>query len=768
MFSENDIAAIVNTRFGIHAVATPLTGEYEHNFLLTDASGVRHILKIAGEEHPGSFFEAQIAMTRHLEAGGMGERFPRYLPNRGGELITHLHWAGRNWYMRLLTFLEGTFWMDTADRPDSLYADLGRFLGRMDHLLGDFAHPAMHRRYLWDISNAAEAEQKISCIADPERRRMVASFLLRFQTEALPAIPALRHAYVHHDANDTNILVQEGTVTGLIDFSDMVYTALINNLAVACTYAMMNHEDPIRVAAFVVSGYHKEYPLELREADLLFFLIGARLCISVTQSAYNATLDTANEHHFVSESSAWDLLYRLIRINPLLAQDQFRKACGFPGCIGEANDHSHLLRERANHLGRNLSLSYAEPLKIIRGTLQYLYDDRGRCFVDCVNNPAHVGHCHPGVVKRIQEQVARLNTNTRYLHDNIVAYAKRLTDLLPPALRVCYFTNSGSEANDLALRIARHYTGQDDIIVLDHAYHGTSTLTMDISPYKFEGKGGFPKRPWVHKAESPDRYRGSFGYDDPDAGVHYAAGVAQIIEDMKNAGREPAAFICETLLGVGGQVPLPPGYLEAVYSYVRGAGGLCIADEVQVGFGRVGACFWGFELQQVVPDIVVMGKPIGNGHPLGAVVVTEAVAERFHNGMEYFNTFGGNPVSMAAGLTVLDVMEEEGLQQHALETGNYLMQGLRSLAAKHDWIGDVRGHGLFIGAELVRDQRTKEPAVPEIDHVIEYIKEKGYLLSTDGPLHNVLKIKPPLPFNRQNAEELLQYLDEALKELGTA
>jgi 4-aminobutyrate aminotransferase-like enzyme len=230
--------------------------------------------------------------------------------------------------------------------------------------------------------------------------------------------------------------------------------------------------------------------------------------------------------------------------------------------------------------------------------------------------------------------------------------------------------------------------------------------------------------------------------------------------------KKPAAFICETLLGVGGQLPLPPNYLQEVYKHVHAAGGVCIADEVQVGFGRVGDAFWGFELQDAVPDIVVTGKPIGNGHPLAAVVVTNEIADAFNNGVEYFNTFGGNPVSMAAGLAVLDVIEQEEMQQHAKETGEYLLEGLRKLMKKHPVIGDVRGHGFFIGAEMVKDRNTLEPAVPEIDMIIEKVKTKGYLLSTDGPLHNVLKIKPPMPFNKQNADELLQYIEEALDELG--
>jgi 4-aminobutyrate aminotransferase-like enzyme/Ser/Thr protein kinase RdoA (MazF antagonist) len=763
-FTEREIESLIKKYYKLDVTAKSLTGEYEFNFLLTTEDGTKYIFKAASDEHSYDFFDAQVKIVQHLSQTEVADKFFQYIPNLSGELMTVLQKDGRKFYLRLITFLEGEFWVNTTHRSDALHYDLGNVLGKMDKALQNFSHPAMHRYYVWDISNSADANRKLHCIKDHERRRIAGYFLLQFETEVLPVIPSLRHAYLHHDANDTNILVKGDNVVGLIDFSDMVYTALINNLAVACTYAMMNHRDPLHAATLVVQGYHKAYALTEQEIDLLYYLIAARLCISVTQSAWNASIETNNEHHFISEKPAWELLYKLIRINPIKAQDSFRKACGFKSIINN-DDYTNLLEERKEHVGRNLSISYNKKLKIVRGALQYLYDDKGNTFVDCVNNPSHVGHCHPVVVKAMQKQIATLNTNSRYLHDNIVEYAKRLTATLPSSLCVCYFTNSGSEANDLAVRMSRHFTKQKDIIVLDHAYHGTSTVAMEMSPYKFDSKGGFGQMPWIHKAMNPDLYRGPYKYDDADAGKKYAADVQRIIEDLKKENKAPAVFICETLLGVGGQIPLPRNYLNEVYKHVRAAGGVCIADEVQVGFGRVGDAFWGFELQDVVSDIVVMGKPIGNGHPLAAVVVTNEIADSFNNGLEYFNTFGGNPVSMAAGLAVLDVIQQEEMQQHAKETGEYLMNGLRILMNKYSIIGDVRGHGLFIGAEMVKDRNTLEPAIPEIDIVVEKVKAKGYLLSTDGPLHNVLKIKPPMPFNKQNADELLQYLDDALREL---
>lgn len=758
-----DIALLARDYYLLNVEVKPLSGEYEFNYLLTTKDGTRCILKLADTSHPYHFFDAQVKILQHLANSPVANQFYKCLPANNGEYLITVKVNGQVYYMRLLTYLPGDFWIDLAEHPDCLYTQLGTLLGNMDKALQNFAHPAMHRYYLWDINNAANANHKLHCITSHEHRRIAGYFLLQFETEVQPKLSALRHAYVHHDANDTNILVNNNAVTGLIDFSDMVYTALINNVAVACTYAMMNRPNPLEAFCLVVKGYHEAYPLLAEEVDLLYYLVAARLCISVTQSAYNASIETNNEHHFVSEKPAWSLLYKLIRINPLQAQHALRLACGFKGILNEGN-YSQLLQRRSLHVGKNLSISYQNKIKMVRGALQYLYDDKGNTFVDCVNNPSHTGHCHPVVVRRMQKQLATLNTNTRYLHDDMVAYAERLTAMLPAGLQVCYFTNSGSEANDLAVRMARNYTNQRDLIVLDHAYHGTSTVAMEMSPYKFDGKGGFGQMPWIHKAQNPDAYRGP--YRGADAGQRYAQDVQRIINQLAQQGKKPALFICETLLGVGGQMPLPQGYLAEVYRLVRQAGGVCIADEVQVGFGRVGDAFWGFQLQAVEPDIVVMGKPIGNGHPLAAVVVTKAIADAFNNGMEYFNTFGGNPVSMATGLAVLDVIQQEEMQQHAKETGEYLMAGLRQLANKHAIIGDVRGHGLFIGAELVKNRTTLEPALPEIDLVVEYIRNRGYLLSTDGPLHNVLKIKPPLTFNKTNADELLVLLDEALAALS--
>jgi 4-aminobutyrate aminotransferase-like enzyme len=465
----------------------------------------------------------------------------------------------------------------------------------------------------------------------------------------------------------------------------------------------------------------------------------------------------------------------LAAIHPDAAEEAFRIACG---CAADTDvtvvPKAVTLSERRRRLGPSLSVAYADPVKLTRGWMQYLFDDSGSQYLDAYNNVPHVGHSHPRVVQATVDQMRALNTNTRYLHDTIWRFAERLCATLPESLSVCYFLNSGSEANELALRLARAHTGARDVIVLDAAYHGNTTTLIDISPYKFNGPGGGGAPDWVHVAPIPDDYRGRHKREDPDAGPppprlrrtsRYGDAIGDIIEDLRGRNRALSAFICETCPSVGGQIIPPPGYLETAYAHVRGAGGICIADEVQTAYGRMGDGFYAFESQGVVPDVVVLGKPIGNGYPLGAVVTTPEIAASFDNGMEFFSTFGGSTVSCAAGLAVLETVQDEDLQAHAQRVGVRLLAGLNELAARHELIGDVRGSGLFFGVELVSDRVTQAPATSEAATIIDRMRERRILIGTEGPLHNVLKIRPPMPFNEQDADRLVATLDEVLTTL---
>jgi 4-aminobutyrate aminotransferase-like enzyme len=425
-----------------------------------------------------------------------------------------------------------------------------------------------------------------------------------------------------------------------------------------------------------------------------------------------------------------------------------------------------ILAARRQHLGPSLSISYRTPLHIARGEGAYLYDANGRAYLDCVNNVAHVGHAHPRVVEAGIAQMRILNTNTRYLHENVVRYAERLTALLPEHLEVCYFVNSGSEANELAVRLARAATGRPDVAAVDVAYHGNTQRLVEISAYKFNGPGGAGQSDDVQVVPLPDPYRGTHRGSDPDVGAAYVADARAVLDSASAAGHPAGALIAEAIPSTAGQVVPPSGWLSGLFEAARDVGAVPIADEVQVGFGRVGSDTWAFGAQGARPDVVTMGKPIGNGHPLGAVVTTRAIADAFANGMEYFNTFGGNPVSAAIGLAVLDVIRDEGLQEHARVVGEQLLGGLREVAARREAIGDVRGMGLFIGIELVRDRATREPNPELARDLADTAAERGVLLSTDGPYHNVMKIKPPLVFSAADADRLVETVDAILGELA--
>jgi len=417
------------------------------------------------------------------------------------------------------------------------------------------------------------------------------------------------------------------------------------------------------------------------------------------------------------------------------------------------SDHKKILELRTQYLSPSLSLSYEDPIHIVRGEGQYLYDAEGSRYLDAVNNIQHVGHCHPKVVSAAMEQNALLNTNTRYLDETIVRYAKLLTKKLPDGLDVCFFTNSGSESNDLALRIARCITGSKETIVLNGAYHGHLSSLIEISPYKHNAPGGEGPPDFVYSIPLPDSFRGIYRGDNCTA--DYVNEVKKVIYKINDSSKTLSAFFVEALMGCGGQIVLPEGFLKKSFELVRMSGGLCIADEVQIGFGRMGTNFWGFETCGVIPDIVTLGKSIGNGHPLSAVVTTKEIADQFNNGMEYFNSYGGNPVSCAIGEAVLNVIEDEGLQENAEIVGSYLIEELFKLQSKYTFIGQIRGQGLFIGIELISNTDTLKPNKTLAAKIVNQMKDAGILISIDGPDHNVLKIKPPMVFNLENANELV-------------
>lgn len=1005
--TEVEAARLARELYGIEATARALPGEYDDNFHLTCAEGRAFVLKVMHPARESSFIDLQCRALTHLAQRSPQLPLPRVTPNRSGELFNSIVAAdGSPRLVWLLTFLHGKVLAEVRPHSPELLGELGRFLGEMDAALQSFTHPAAARELKWDSARAGWIKEYIKEIGDSKKRGLVEKFLALFEAEVVSVLPRLRRSVIYGDANDYNVLISDAwpqprKIAGVIDFGDMHHGITASEAAIAAAYGILGKEEPLPAAAAIVAGYHGAFALDEVELSVLFALIGARLAVSVTNSAHRKTLKPDDSYVTVSEAPAWEALERLAKIHPRFAHYTFRAACGFPavpqsekikkwlemsgtsaasifdvdlrtassvvfdlsagsGFLGAdpsagetpvlteriiremnragaavgvgrydearllyasplfgassnptderrtihlgldlfvepgaavrapldgvvhvvANNsapldygpvailrheiapgqefftlYGHLSKDslvglkvgqriargerfarvgvteenggwaphlhfqvildllelgadfpgvayasqravwtslspdpnlllgippekfpakeaalgetlaaRRALLGKSLSISYQRPLKMVRGWMQYLYDERGRAYLDVYNNVPLVGHSHPRVVRAAQEQLALLNTNTRYLHDNVNRYAERLTKLLPESLRVCFFVNSGSEANELALRLARVHTGREDIIVLEHAYHGHTNTLIDVSPYKFDGPGGGGKKPWVHVAPLADDYRGVYRRGDKQAGAKYAQHVAEILESTKAGGRGVAAYIAETLPSVGGQIVFPPGYLAEVYHHVRRAGAVCIADEVQVGFGRLGTHFWGFETQGVVPDIVVLGKPIGNAFPLAAVITTPEIADSFNNGMEFFSTFGGNPVACAVGLAVLDVLEEEHLQQNALRVGAHLMESLKALQGRCDLIGDVRGSGLFLGIDLVLDRETREAAPLQASYVVNRLRDCGILAGTDGPQHNVIKLRPPLVFSGADADMFVKTLDSLLQE----
>jgi len=980
-FGQNTIEEITKKFYNKTGAVKPLPGELDFNFLIKTETG-EYILKITSAEKCDlDFLTFQNYLLNHLNGGDPTLLVPETIISISGKSIEELEVDGNIVYVRLLSWLPGKLWSEMVSHTKGLLYDLGKKAGHLTNLLSDFKDPyPRHRKFDWDISQTSWTKQHQN-LFDPERKKYIKYFYQGFKSIEYQ-LAQFRKSTVHNDINDNNIIIQPYTekVTGIIDFGDATYTATINDLAISITYAIMQQKEHVVEAAVeIIKGYHSSFPLNEEELDILYWLVGARLVISLTKSQINAQSEPENKYHQVSTTGAWALIKKWYEFDPYLTGAFFKDSCGYfengknlqfqefchsteyhlsdlietkksasfkylsldissdsisnledvrdkpklaskikklwlnenknvlfggynevrpelineenriatlegdfwrnvllgvqfwhfskfnvrsliPGIIIELNetkklliiehtlnqaekfysiyrnlkidsslqldqkidkgvllgahkrkeknafffqislqnlqslptiskclyrdkeiynkifpnslslfknlnvpetnlDSEALITERKTFLGKSLSLSYDDPLKIVRGDGAYLIDDKGRKYLDMVNNVAHVGHEHPEVVKAGKKQMEMLNTNSRYLHDNILRFAKKLLATFPKELSVVHFVNSGSEANELAIRMAKSHTGQKDFIAVEVGYHGNTNACIDISSYKFDGKGGKGAPEHTQIVPLPDSFRGK--YLGGNTGPDYADHIKGAINVIESKNRKPAAFICESIISCGGQIELPKNYLKLAYKYTREAGGVCIADEVQVGCGRIGNHFWGFQEHNVIPDIVTIGKPLGNGHPLAAVVCTQEIANTFANGMEYFNTFGGNPVSCAIGKKVLEVIEEERLQENALDTGNYLKEQLKILQNKNHIIGDVRGKGLFLGFELTDEDKNPLPEAAEL--LVNRMKDRGILMSTDGPDNNVLKLKPPIVINRNQVDYFIHHLSIVLK-----
>lgn len=724
-----------------------MAGYISENYKVTSDQGV-FVLKvydISDETHEEILAENEIVNRLvHLNNSQVSQP----IPNINNEIITiHEHKI-----YRLLSFVEGAF-LAEANHTYGLFESLGQFMAVIDLSLTGFRNAGIERRRLeWDLQNLASLKSLADKISDATKRKLVKHFFIQWESNVFPKLSALRQSIIHNDGNDWNILTDNNEVTGIIDFGDSVYTHLINELAITIAYAIFEKDDPLEWAFHIIKGYHNELPLEKKELDLLYYLIAGRLITSVCKSAQEKLSQPNSEYITISEKPAWDLLEKWIKINPTLARDTFYKAAGFDA--PKIAPVENVVSRRKKVTAPNLSVSYKKPIYMESAAFQYMFDRYGNTYLDAYNNIPHVGHQHPEVVAAAQRQIGKLNTNTRYLYDSLAEYAELLLTKFPKPLSKVFFVNSGSAASDLAIRLAQNYTNKKAIAVMEHGYHGNTRLGIDISHYKYNSPGGKGKDDHIIQASIPNIYRSKFKGQPVEIGQSYAR---EFIETLNSKEQEIAAFISEPIVGCGGQVPLAPGYLTEVYSYIRSQGGLCISDEVQTGFGRLGDSFWGYEMQNVIPDIVVLGKPIANGHPMGAVITTDEIANAFDNGMEFFSSFGGNPVSCEIGKTVLKVIEDEKLQENAKVVGNYHMKCLRELQKDFPVIGDVRGAGLFIGIEFIKDE-SLTPNTELAQHIKNTFRDKQILISTDGPFDSVIKSKPPLCFTKDNVDQVVETL----------
>ena len=733
--SADEAAEVAEGVFGLRGSLSPLDGERDQNFRLDSDEG-SFVLEISNTAEDPAVVELQTAALAHIAATDPTLPVPRVRPTREGEPFA----AVDGHLVHVLTYLDGEMLEPGALGADGLFA-FGELTGRTAQALQGFFRAAAGRELLWDVKQAAAVRPLAGHIADPERAALVARALDGFAERALPVLPSLRAQVVHGDFTLTNVVFDAGrNPSGIIDFGDVVHTPLVCDLAVALASVLRGGEEMWATAAPVLAGYQARVVLEDRELDVLPDLVAARLAATVAISAWRVERFPENAEYITSlDEDSWPVLELFDELGPEAVRTHFRAAAArgrFP------QETPQLVERRKKAFGpAHAPLSYTRPLHFVRGEGVWMVAADGTRYLDAYNNVPVVGHSHPRVAEAVAGQARLLSTNSRYAHEAAVELAERLAATLPEGVDVCMFVNSGSEANELAWRLASVVAGERGAIVSSWAYHGVTTLTADLSPSDWPA-GEHPA--WVATVAAPE------------------GSVADAVAQLGSRGYGPAAMFLDAAWTSDGIYTEPADAPARAAEAIREAGGLFVADEVQTGFGRLGSGLWGFEHAGVSPDFVTLGKPMGNGFPVAAVLARTEIAEAFAARRErVFSTFGGNPVAAAAALAVLDVIEEEALVERAARVGALLHTGLREVAERHGVVTDVRGAGLLAGVEL-----GGEPDLGP--RVADAVRDRGVLVSVTGPKGNVLKIRPPLPFGAEHVELLLEALDSALGEVATA
>jgi 4-aminobutyrate aminotransferase-like enzyme/Ser/Thr protein kinase RdoA (MazF antagonist) len=729
--------------YGIDAVLTPLAGERDDNFLLRSADGAICVLKILDLAADPMTVDCQVAVLRHLAEQDPSLPVPRLRATRLGAPVGMLRFAGARHSTLLIEYLPGRPLSASTSNP-RLLRSFGFTIGRLDRALQGFFHAKLAQSLVWDVRRLPELAAFVGDLEHDRMGRRVKAVVGAFG-ERLPALGGLPSQAIHGDCHASNVLIDEAAqgIVGIIDFGDMIHAPRVLEPAVAMsellTEGVAAHED----LTALLLGYAEAQPLQTAEVEFLYDLITARHAVTLLVYAWRSRNDPEGARALRDAAAHADSSLELLTT---LGRGELTAA--WHEAAGTLPPAARLRRRRAQLLGAGAELFYDEPLHIVRGEDVWLIDAAGRRFLDVYNNVAHVGHSHPTVAAAIQRQCATLATHSRYLHEGILDYAEALTARLPSHLDTCIFVNSGSEANDVAWRIAQLVTGNQGALIMENAYHGITHAVAALTPL-----AGQRSQPHVATLNAPPRGIGALDMVSQAQLTDAAEDAERALAELRERAYAPAAFYLDTALTSNGIFDPPPAWLALITTRARDAGALIVADEVQYGLGRSGSHFWGFERRGLEPDIVTLGKPIGNGFPLGVVISSRAIVEEFQARYGFFSTFGGNAVAAAAALAVLQVLERERLQQNAQETGAYLRAGLESLAARHAVLGEVRGVGLLLGLELKAEPKR-------IVNIL--CARHGILTGLEGPQGNVLKLRPPLSFRRMHADLLIAAIDATL------
>jgi len=760
--------------YGLTGQWRRLGGEREQNFRLVTPDGRAFVVKIAAQAETPEGLMFQMGALDHIARVDPTLPVPGVCRTANGAAASTIRdAAGAEHILRILTFLPGTVLFDQLrDGNSPLSAEdlmaLGAASGRLARALRGYAGQGAPSNMPWDLRAGVLFGPEVQAALPPEVVPLFDTLRPQLLHLVEKVLPQLRAQVIYNDFHESNVLVTRDAglhVGGVIDFGDMIHGPVVQDVAVCVASLIHWAAEPVFAAQCLVRGYQRHMPLEADDLAVLRQFVLARLLLQVGMVAHRSTVDGWSDPHL----EALQTLY-VKAIKALSAIDDAAFAAGMmpsvvPGLLPAAPTAAPaapgLLSRRERVLGKTYTF-YNEPLEVVRGRGCYLYDAAGRDYLDCYNNVANLGHCHPYVVDALARQAGTLNTNSRYLHAEILRLGERLSATLPPGLDTWFFVCTGSEANDLAVRLARAVSGKAGIVVTENSYHGNTSVMAPLSLIDYDRAA----RPdWVETVPPPNLYRGLYREGANDAGQHYAAHVTGAAETLAVRGPGLAGLMIDSIFDANGALVPPPDYLPRAYAAARSAGALVIADEVQMGFARSGSHMWGFQAFDVVPDIVTMGKPMGNGHPIAALVTRRDIAARVQEQTGYFNTFGGNTVSAVVGNACLDVLQGEDLQGNAARSGAQLLADLRVLADRHPAIGHLHGRGLFLGVELVTDRNSRAPAKPAARWVRERMKALGVLVSSTGPLGNIIKIRPPLVFGPAEIARCVDALDRALTDL---